>query len=113
MTSWPQAPSPDFSPGHPDGHPWRNGGVPRSPRGGTLQVAFRAGRLRRDVRLALGAQTGTARLTLPRPKQKIAVAVVYICGMLMNSLDSTIVNVALATLSRQFDVPPAAIEAVV
>ncbi|HET8628063.1 MAG TPA: DHA2 family efflux MFS transporter permease subunit [Thermomicrobiales bacterium] len=47
------------------------------------------------------------------PNQKIVVAVVYVCGMLMNSLDSTIVNVALATLSRQFGVPPAATDAVV
>ncbi len=47
------------------------------------------------------------------PNQKVVVAVVYICGMLMNSLDSTIVNVALATLSREFGVTPAAIEAVV
>jgi len=48
-----------------------------------------------------------------RPSQKIVVAVVYVCGMLMNSLDSTIVNVALATLSREFGVSPADIEMVV
>jgi len=48
-----------------------------------------------------------------QPDQKIVVAIVYVCGMLMNSLDSTIVNVALATLSRQFGVSPAAIDAVV
>jgi EmrB/QacA subfamily drug resistance transporter len=41
------------------------------------------------------------------------VAVVYVCGMLMNSLDSTIVIVALATLSREFGVTPASIEGVV
>jgi len=45
--------------------------------------------------------------------QKVVVAVVYVCGMLMNSIDSTIVNVALATLSRQFNVAPSAIDAVV
>ena len=45
--------------------------------------------------------------------QKVVVAIVYVCGMLMNSLDSTIVNVALATLSREFGVTPASIEAVV
>ena len=50
---------------------------------------------------------------LRQPNQKVVVAIVYICGMLMNSLDSTIVNVALATLSRQFGIPPSAIEAVV
>lgn len=47
------------------------------------------------------------------PKQKVVVAVVYICGMLLNSLDSTIVNVALATLGREFGVSPASIETVV
>jgi EmrB/QacA subfamily drug resistance transporter len=52
-------------------------------------------------------------MALRRPNQKIIVAVVYVCGMLMNSLDSTIVNVALATLSREFDVTPASIEAVI
>ena len=45
--------------------------------------------------------------------QRVVVAVVYVCGMLMNSIDSTIVNVALATLSREFDVPTASVEAVV
>src|SRR5215207_3745741 len=45
--------------------------------------------------------------------QKELVAIVYVCGMHMNSLDSTIVNVALATLSREVGVTPASIEAVV
>ncbi|HEU5326914.1 MAG: MDR family MFS transporter [Thermomicrobiales bacterium] len=45
--------------------------------------------------------------------QKVVVAVVYVCGMLLNSIDSTIVTVALATLSRQFGVSPAAVDAVV
>jgi EmrB/QacA subfamily drug resistance transporter len=45
--------------------------------------------------------------------QRVIVAVVYVCSMLMNSLDSTIVNVALATLSREFAVSAAQIEAVV
>jgi EmrB/QacA subfamily drug resistance transporter len=48
-----------------------------------------------------------------QPNQKVVVAVVYVCGMLMNSLDSTIVNVALATLGRQFNVPPSQIDSVV
>ncbi|MGH2558466.1 MAG: DHA2 family efflux MFS transporter permease subunit [Thermomicrobiales bacterium] len=50
---------------------------------------------------------------LRQPNQKIVVAVVYVCGMLMNSLDSTIVTVALATLGREFNVDPASIESVV
>lgn len=52
-------------------------------------------------------------MALRAPQQKLVVAIIYICGMLMNSLDSTIVNVALATLSREFHVSPAATEAVV
>lgn len=47
------------------------------------------------------------------PNQKVVVAIVYISGMLLNSLDSTIVNVALATLGREFGVSPASIETVV
>jgi len=52
---------------------------------------------------------------LPRRSldQKVVVAVVFVCGMLMSSIDSTVVNVALATLSRQFNVRPSAIDAVV
>ncbi len=52
---------------------------------------------------------------MPRPhlNQKLVVAVVYVSAMLMSSLDSTIVNVALATLGREFNVTPASIEAVV
>ncbi len=46
-------------------------------------------------------------------QQKIVVAIVYVCSMLMNSIDSTIVNVALATLSRQFSVSAAQIDMVV
>lgn len=45
--------------------------------------------------------------------QKYVVAVIYVSAMLLNTLDSTIVNVALATLSREFAVSPAAIESVV
>ena len=52
-------------------------------------------------------------MSLRAPSQKIVVAIIYICGMLMNSLDSTIVTVALATLSREFGVSPAATEGVI
>jgi EmrB/QacA subfamily drug resistance transporter len=38
--------------------------------------------------------------------QKLVVAVVYVCGMLMNSLDSTMVTVAFATLGREFGRTP-------
>lgn len=48
-----------------------------------------------------------------RANQKIVVSVVYISGMLMNSLDTTMVNVALATLGREFGVPAASVEAVI
>lgn len=52
-------------------------------------------------------------MAIRTPNQKFVVAVVYVCGMVMNSLDSTIVTVALATLSRQFHVAPTAVEGVV
>ena len=44
--------------------------------------------------------------------QKLVVAVVYVCGMLMNSLDSTMVTVAFATLGREFDRTPEAMQGV-
>jgi EmrB/QacA subfamily drug resistance transporter len=53
------------------------------------------------------------RLLHHRVNQKFAVAVVYIASMLMNSIDATIVNVALPTLGREFDVSPAEMESVV
>lgn len=40
------------------------------------------------------------------PPQKLVVAVLYVCGMLMNSLDSTMVTVAFATLGREFNRSP-------
>jgi MFS family permease len=52
-------------------------------------------------------------LSRSRPDQRIVVAAVYVASMLMNTLDSTIVIVALATLSREFSVPVVATEAVV
>jgi EmrB/QacA subfamily drug resistance transporter len=52
-------------------------------------------------------------LATPRLNQKVVVAVVYVSAMLLNSLDATIINVALSTLAREFDVSPAAIESVV
>jgi EmrB/QacA subfamily drug resistance transporter len=45
--------------------------------------------------------------------QKFVVAMVYVSSMILNSLDSTIVNVSLATLGREFGVPASEIEAVV
>lgn len=50
---------------------------------------------------------------MPRPNQRVIVAAVYVASMLMNTLDSTMVIVALATLGREFDVPAVATEAVV
>ncbi len=48
-----------------------------------------------------------------RINQKFAVAVVYIASMLMNSIDATIINVALPTLGREFNVSPAEVESVI
>lgn len=59
------------------------------------------------------SRSGACPLSRPPLDQKIVVAVVFVCGMLMSSIDSTVVNVALATLSRQFNVRPSAIDAVV
>ena len=44
--------------------------------------------------------------------QKLIVAIIYVCGMLMNSLDSTMVTVAFATLGREFDRSPEAMQGV-
>ncbi len=49
----------------------------------------------------------------PRINQKIVVAVVYVSAMLLNTLDATMVNVALSTLAREFEVSPASINSVV
>jgi EmrB/QacA subfamily drug resistance transporter len=49
----------------------------------------------------------------PPLNQKVVVAIVYVSAMILNSLDSTIINVALSTLAREFDVSPASIESVV
>jgi EmrB/QacA subfamily drug resistance transporter len=43
----------------------------------------------------------------------VIVAAVYVAAMLMNTLDATIVNVALATLGREFNVPAVTTEAVI
>ncbi len=45
--------------------------------------------------------------------QKYVVAAVYVCTMVLGSLDATIVNVTLATLGREFGVPASQVEAVV
>lgn len=63
--------------------------------------------------MRIGFCTGGERSWSEVLDQRLVVAVVYVCGMLMNSIDSTIVNVALATLSREFNVETAAIDAVV
>jgi MFS family permease len=44
---------------------------------------------------------------------KIVVSVVFVSAMFMNIMDSTVVNVALPTLSRSFDVPLASVSGVV
>lgn len=44
--------------------------------------------------------------------QKIAVSVVFVAAMFMNIMDTTIVNVALPTIGRQFDVKPDSVDTV-
>ena len=48
-----------------------------------------------------------------QPDPKVSVCVVFVAAMFMSIMDSTIVNVALPALSRQFDVPTTSIDAVV
>ena len=62
--------------------------------------------------LTMDAPRG-ARPRAGRLDQRLVVAVVYVCGMMMSSIDSTIVTVALVTLSREFNVTTDAIDAVV
>ena len=45
--------------------------------------------------------------------QKMAVAMVFVSAMFMNIMDITIVNVALPTIGRDFDIPPTAVDGVV
>lgn len=45
--------------------------------------------------------------------QKVVVAIIYVSAMILNTLDATIVTVALSTLAREFAVSPASIESVV
>ena len=45
--------------------------------------------------------------------QRFVVAVVYVASMLLNSLNGSIINVAIATLARQFNVSPAATQGVI
>ena len=50
----------------------------------------------------------------PNPRNpRLSVSVVFVAGMFMTIMDSTVVNVALPTLSRQFGVSTAAVSAVV
>ncbi len=55
----------------------------------------------------------TARRTLGHVPYKWIVATVFVCGMFMDILDTTIVNVALPHLGREFDASTASIEWIV
>ena len=48
-----------------------------------------------------------------RMNQKIVVGTVFVSAMFMNIMDITIVNVALPTIGRDFDIPPTAVDGVV
>ncbi|WP_210589157.1 DHA2 family efflux MFS transporter permease subunit [Streptomyces sp. GESEQ-35] len=52
----------------------------------------------------------------PRPRivvsQKVAVGVVYVAGIFLSTLDMTIVNIALPSIGRAFDVPSTAVDTV-
>jgi MFS family permease len=49
----------------------------------------------------------------PSINPKISVSIVFVAGMFMSIMDATIVNVALPTLSRQFNATGTSIDAVV
>lgn len=55
----------------------------------------------------MGSTTGT------RLPYEYVVAVVYVCGMFMNIMDSTIVNTALPAIARQFHTTPSAADWIV
>jgi EmrB/QacA subfamily drug resistance transporter len=59
------------------------------------------------------APAATARRTTDRVEYKWIVAAVFVCGMFIDILDTTIVNVALPDLAREFDASTAAIEWIV
>src|ERR1700683_414937 len=48
-----------------------------------------------------------------RMNQKIVVGAVFVTAMFMNIMDITIVNVALPTIGRDFNIPPTAVDGVV
>src|SRR6516164_4428747 len=49
----------------------------------------------------------------PRLSQKIVVGAVFVSAMFMNIMDITIVNVALPTIGRDFQIAPTAVDGVV
>src|SRR5712691_4947306 len=53
--------------------------------------------------------SGSPRMTA-RVSEKVAVSVVFVAAMFMSIMDTTIVNVALPTIGRDFSVVPAAVE---
>src|SRR2546423_10963430 len=55
----------------------------------------------------------TARRTTARVEYKWIVAAVFVCGMFLDIMDTTIVNVALPTLQREFHTTTASVEWVV
>jgi EmrB/QacA subfamily drug resistance transporter len=57
--------------------------------------------------------TGSARRTTGRVEYKWIVAAVFVCGMFIDILDTTIVNVALPDLGREFHADTASIEWIV
>ena len=52
-------------------------------------------------------------MALPRMSQKFAVGAVFVSAMFMNIMDITIVNVALPTIGRDFNIAPTAVDGVV
>jgi EmrB/QacA subfamily drug resistance transporter len=52
-------------------------------------------------------------VALPRLNQKVVVGTVFVSAMFMNIMDITIVNVALPTIGRDFNIAPTAVDGIV
>src|SRR5712691_2035138 len=55
--------------------------------------------------------SGSPRMTA-RVSEKVAVSVVFVAAMFMSIMDTTIVNVALPTIGRDFSVSPTSVDSV-
>src|ERR1700730_5523223 len=67
--------------------------------------------MKADPDVAARPQSASPRRTA-RVSEKVAVSVVFVAAMFMSIMDTTIVNVALPTIGRDFSVSPTAVDSV-